>query len=106
MSVNGFSPEPRLPFELSVRVAGDATQTRSEEYEIPQESKQAVLEQMYPFENCPGLNEQKFDINAEKLFFVRDFKVVREGGINYLVSPYYYDDAGTVAHWFDPPEPA
>lgn len=28
-----------------------------------------------------------------------EFKVVREGGRNYLVSPYYYESGGTMIDW-------
>ena len=72
----------------------------SEEYEIPEEDRAAVLEQMYPFEGVPDLDEERLDIHCEKRFRVRDFKVVRESGLNYLVSPFYYEGGGTVADWF------
>ena len=89
--------EPVLPFPLQARGAGSE---RSEEYLIPEADRAAVLEQMYPFQGTPGLDEERVDIHVDKRFKVRDFKVVREAGINYLVSPYYYEGGGTVADWF------
>jgi len=92
--------EPALLYPVLVHRVGKDGSRESEEYEIPDSDKAAVLEQLYPFENVPGLDEQRFDIHAGKLFTVRDFKVVREGGLNYLVSPYYYEGGGSVIDWF------
>jgi hypothetical protein len=71
----------------------------SEEYAIPDSDKEAVLKKMYPFEDIPTLDEQLFDLHQGRLFVVKDFRVVREDGKNYLVSPYYYESGGTVIDW-------
>ncbi|MDB6169074.1 MAG: hypothetical protein JWM88_1938 [Verrucomicrobia bacterium] len=71
----------------------------SEEYLIPPEDKLQVLEQLYPFVKIPSLNDTLMDIHEEKEFVVRDFKVVREQGMNMLVSPYYYRSGGSVIDW-------
>lgn len=87
--------EAVLPYPLQGGRGEDAR-----EYVIPDEDRSDVLNRMYPFEGVPGLDEFRVDIHVDKRFKVRDFKVVREGGINYLVSPYYFEGGGTVADWF------
>jgi hypothetical protein len=58
-----------------------------------------VLQKLYLFQDCPKLNAIRCDLHAGKKFRVVDFKVVREGGMNLLVSPYYYESGGTVIDW-------
>ncbi len=41
----------------------------------------------------------RFDLHARQRFIVREFKVVREQGMNLLVSPYYYQAGGSVIDW-------
>ena len=71
----------------------------SEEYLIPPEDKPQLLEQLYPFVGVPSLDEKRMDLHENQEFFVRDFKVVRESGMNMLVSPYYYRSGGSVIDW-------
>ena len=66
---------------------------------IPDDQKQAYLEEHYPFESVPELSERRHDLHADKDFVVRDYKLVREDGVNYIVSPYYYESGGTVIDW-------
>jgi hypothetical protein len=91
--------QPLLPFPRKVRIADDSGNAISEEYEIPPNAKKGVLEQLYLFEECPKLNAVRCDLHAGKKFKVADFKVVREHGMNFLVSPYYYESGGTVIDW-------
>ena len=94
--------DPLLPFPRHVRVT-DAQGRVSEEYDIPHNAKKKVLQEMYLFQDCPDLNDTLFDLHEGKKFKVVDFKVVREGGRNYLVSPYYYKSGGTVIDWMPAP---
>jgi len=71
----------------------------SGEYLIPDSDKKKVLEKMYIFEGIPDLKSKLYDLHEGLLFVVKDFKVVREDGKNYLVSPYYYRSGGTVIDW-------
>jgi len=71
------------------------------EYVIPDEDKQKVLEKMYPFEDCPTLEEKMHDGHEKKDFVVKDFKVIREDGDDFLASPYFFSSGGTVDDWFD-----
>jgi len=69
------------------------------EYVIPDEDKEKVLKELYPYEDCPDINERRYDLHEEKNFAVRRFKVIREDGRNYLVSPYYARSGGMVIDW-------
>ena len=71
------------------------------EYVIPDEDKQKVLEKMYPFEDCPSLEEKQYDIHEEKNFVVKDFKVILADGEDFLVSPYWFSSGGDVTDWGD-----
>lgn len=91
--------EPRLPFPTRpLKVHGGTV----EEYVIPAEKKGEVLKQLYPFEGVPSLDEEKFDLHEGKLFKVRDFRVTREHGMNFLVGPYYPKSGGSVIDWMPP----
>jgi len=84
--------EPKLDF-LTQKISG------IEVYIIPDDEKEAVLNELYPFEGVPELNEEKYDLHSGKKFIVKDFMVTREGDMNYLVSPYYFEGGGSVIDW-------
>jgi hypothetical protein len=88
--------EPRLPFPTNPLVIDGV---ELEEYVIPVEKRAEVLEQLYIFDPVPSLDEERFDLHSGKKFFVRDYRVTREEGMNYLVSPYYEEGGGTVIDW-------
>ena len=68
-----------------------------EQYLVPDEQKQEVPNQLYPFaEPAPS---EFFDLHEGKLFKVRDCMVVWENGRNFLVSPYYASSGGSVIDW-------
>jgi len=72
-----------------------------EEFIIPGEDREIVLEQLYPFSPTPKLTDEMYDLHADKTFIVKDFRVTWEHGMNYLVSPYYPESGGTVIDWMD-----
>jgi hypothetical protein len=72
-----------------------------EEFIIPDEDRELVLEQLYPFSPIPKLTDVLYDLHADKTFVVKDFRVTWEHGMNYLVSPYYAESGGTVIDWVD-----
>lgn len=72
-----------------------------EEFIIPDEDRELVLQQIYPFSPVPKLTDVMYDIHADKKFMVKDFRVTWEHGMNYLVSPYYPESGGTVIDWWD-----
>ncbi len=91
--------EHKLSFPTKpLRVGNDVI----EEYIIPDDRKQEVLDQLYIFENVPSLNEEMYDLHEGKTFIVRDFRVTWERGQNWLVSPYYPNSGGTVIDWVPP----
>jgi hypothetical protein len=75
-----------------------------EEYIIPEERKAEVLKNMYIFHPTPELNDEMDDIHSGKHFKVRQFRVTRENGHNYLVSPFYEEGGGTVIDWMPAPQ--
>ena len=88
--------DPPLPFPVKV-VPSARGPVRI--YEIPEDQKEAILEQLYIFRPVPSLDDVMEDIHAEKQFRVREFLVAREGEMNVLASPYYLEAGGTVIDW-------
>jgi biotin carboxylase len=86
----------RLPFPTKPLVINGVS---IEEYIIPEEKKAEVLEDLYIFHPCPGLDDEQEDMHSGKRFKVRQFRVTRENGHNYLVSPFYEEGGGTVIDW-------
>ena len=72
-----------------------------EEFIIPDEDKEIVLKQLYPFSPIPKLTDEVEDLHSGKKFLIKDFRVTWEHGMNYLVSPYYPESGGTVIDWMD-----
>lgn len=92
-------PEERLPYPTRPLYFPDGTCV--EEFIIPEEDKEIVLAQLYPFSPIPKLTDILYDLHADKTFVVKDFRVTWEHGMNYLVSPYYPEGGGTVIDWMD-----
>lgn len=91
--------DERLPYPTRPMYFPDGSCV--EEYIIPEEDKEIVLEQLYPFSPIPKLTDEMYDLHADKMFIVKDFRVTWEHGMNYLVSPYYPESGGTVIDWMD-----
>jgi hypothetical protein len=89
--------ENKLPYQTKPLTLANGTII--EEFDIPDEDKELVLGQLYPFTPLPKLNRRMYDIHAEKYFIVKEFRVTWEHGMNYLVSPYYPESGGTVIDW-------
>ena len=96
---DGSPIEERLPYPTKPLIFpnGDIV----EEFIIPEEDRELVLEQLYPFSPIPKLTDVVYDLHADKTFVVKDFRVTWEHGMNYLVSPYYPESGGTVIDWVD-----
>lgn len=91
-----WSRQPRLPFPTRpLKVQGGTV----EEYIIPENKKMEVLRQLYIYKDLPSLDDEMIDIHEDKAFKVREFRVTREDGMNWLVSPYYPNSGGTVIDW-------
>lgn len=70
-----------------------------EEYVIPDNRRAEVLDLLYPFYPVPGLDETWMDIHENRPFRIRDYKVVKERGHLWLVSPHYFSSGGSVIDW-------
>ena len=93
-------PEERLPYPTRKMKAPWGKPL--EAYIIPEEDKEKVLKELYPFVDTPSLNTVMLDLHENKCFTVRDYLVIREGKQNYLVSPYFGSTGGSVLDWVDP----
>ena len=91
--------EERLPYPTRLMYFPDGTSV--EEFIIPDEDKEIVLEQLYPFTPIPKLTDEVEDLHSGKKFLIKDFRVTWEHGMNYLVSPCYPESGGTVIDWVD-----
>jgi hypothetical protein len=91
--------DEKLPYSTKPLYFRDGSSV--EEFIIPDEDREIVLEQLYPFVPVPKLTDEMYDLHANKTFIVKDFRVTWEHGMNYLVSPYYPESGGTVIDWVD-----
>jgi hypothetical protein len=91
--------EERLPYPTKPMYFPDGTSV--EEFIIPDEDKEIVLAQLYPFSPIPKLTDEMEDLHSGKKFLVKDFRVTWEHGMNYLVTPFYPESGGTVIDWVD-----
>lgn len=91
-----YPPDAKLPFPTQIIQLPNET---IELYEIPYKMKATVLKALYPFIHKPSIEDEMYDIHANKKFFVKEFLVTREHGMNLLVSPYYFESGGTVIDW-------
>jgi len=91
--------EERLPYPTCPLIFPNGFTV--EEFIIPEEDRELVLEQLYPFSPIPKLTDMMIDIHVDRKFMVKDFRVTWEHGMNYLVSPYYPEGGGTVIDWWD-----
>ena len=81
-----------LPYPLKTleMAKGPAEQV----YDIPEEDKDRVFEEIYPFVPCPDLDDEIFDLHEETLFRFREAQVIRYRERNLLVSPHYAHGGG------------
>lgn len=91
--------DPVLPFPILPHRTVWPGCGMSEEYLVPEEHKERLLHELYPYVEVPGMGAVVLDLHAKRRFVVREFKVVREQGMNLLVSPYYYQAGGSVIDW-------
>ena len=99
---NPYGDEEVPPFPSEPRHGESGGEVISEEFFIPESERQAYLDAYYPFEDPPKLDERKYDLHSGKFFFVRDYKLIRKDGMNYICSPYYYESGGTIIDWMEP----
>ena len=89
-------PYPRKP--LTMAYGPD-----EEVYDIPEDAKSQVLDDLYPFCPAPLPDSQIFDLHEQKLFVFREAQVIRHKNRNLIVSPFYAHSGGMAVD-FLPPE--
>ncbi len=100
LMLSAFGESERLDYPtLLVELANGKV---IEVYDIPEKDREKVFRQLYLFDSDVSLDDVRLDIHANKLFYVRDFLVTREGDGNFLVSPYYPESGGTLLDWVAP----
>ena len=72
-------------------------------YEIPEEDKEKIWKSLNPFMTSFTMDDILLDIHSNKKFALKDFKVIRSNGRNFIASPYYAEAGGTLLD-FVPPE--
>ena len=89
-----------LPYKTSFKET--SIDTLELVYEIPDDKKEEVLKQLYPFTECPAMDDVMYDLHEEEFFTVKDFMVIRWNGRNLLASPYYLKSGGMCIDWLKP----
>lgn len=86
-------PMPELPYELKVH----HTEEFGDEhyYEIPEEDKEKVFNELWPFMEKPSFNGKVFDIHEEKETLVKNYMVIRFNERNMIVTENYFKSGGT-----------
>ncbi|MCF7707938.1 MAG: hypothetical protein K9N52_03450 [Verrucomicrobia bacterium] len=84
-------PYPTRPIEANEGIL--------QEYIIPEDKKEEVFRQLYPFIPVPSLNARRLDAHENKRFKIREFRVFYDGAMNILASPFYPSSGGTVIDW-------
>jgi hypothetical protein len=92
-------PQDPLDYPLHLLAMSDGTFTK--EYEIPEAEREEVFRKLYLFDSPPPMDTEMMDIHEGKKFKVKDFRVIREDGGNFIVSPYYPASGGTLLDWLD-----
>ena len=88
---------PKLEFVTHRRRKSDGVMV--DVYDIPDDRKAEILEELYPFAPSPSMDDTLFDLHEGRSFKVSDFMVVREDNSNFAVSPYYLHSGGTILDW-------
>jgi hypothetical protein len=86
----------RLPYPTKDLVLGKAV---IEEYVIPDESREEVLRLLYLFQPVPRLGAWRMDLHTGRKFQVRQYRVIRHSGRNWLFTPFIEEGGGSVIDW-------
>ena len=98
LAIAGRNPE--LPYQLNDIKCADGTVQQV--YDIPAADKAKVFADLYPFADGLTIENEVFDLHERRLFKVCEFLVIRWGGANLLVSPYFQYTGGTLVDWMMP----
>ena len=90
---------PQDPLDYPTHLLALADGTFTKEYEIPEEDREEVFRKLYLFDSPPPMDTEMMDIHEGKKFKVKEFRVIREDGGNFIVSPFYPSSGGTLLDW-------
>ena len=90
---------PQEPLDYPTHLLAMSDGTFTQEYEIPAEEREAVFQKLYLFDSPPPMEKYVMDIHEGKKFKVKRFRVIREDGGNFIVSPFYPISGGTLLDW-------
>ncbi len=85
-----------LPYPLKDLHLGDVV---IEEYVIPDEARALVLSQLFIFTPVPKLWQWKRDIHTDRVFQVKEYRVLRFNERNWLYGPFVEDEGGSIIDW-------
>ncbi len=80
-------PYPLRPLEMAF---GPAEQV----YDIPEEARAEVFQNVWPFVECPAMDDERYDLHERKTFRFHEAQVIRYKDRNLMVSPYYAHSGG------------
>lgn len=89
-----------LPYELVEMETSIGTKENL--YSIPQDEKEELLKDLWPFTATPKMSERMFDIHEGKTFIFKDVQIMRWKNWNIIVSPYYLQSGGTLIDFVNP----
>ncbi len=84
---------PRLDYVVTFHVSEEYGV--EEFYVIPDEDKEKVLTELWPFVNCFKMTDLVYDIHKEDFFMFKDCMVMRWNHRNIIVCPDYLNTGGT-----------
>jgi len=89
--------QPKLPYDLEDWIGRDGV--TYQKYVIPDDKRQEVLDNTFPFMPVPKINETMIDLHTEKDFIVKDYAIIRYANRNIVVSPYFNEKGGMSVDW-------
>jgi hypothetical protein len=89
--------QPEMPYELEDWIGSDGV--TYQKYVIPDDKRQEVLDNTFPFTPVPKIDETMIDLHTEKDFIVKDYAIIRYANRNIVVSPYFNEKGGMSVDW-------
>ena len=89
--------QPKLPYDLEDWIGSDGI--IYQKYVIPDDKRQEVLDNTFPFMPVPKIDEARTDLHTEKDFIVKDYAIIRYAYRNIVVSPYFNENGGMSVDW-------
>lgn len=89
--------QPEMPYELEDWIGSDGV--TYQKYVIPDDKRQEVLDNTFPFTPVPKIDKTMIDLHTEKDFIVKDYAIIRYANRNIVVSPYFNEKGGMSIDW-------